>query len=40
MPLFQHSILKKYLGELDKALLEAAWQKFQTHFYFNLLCSV
>ena len=33
MPLFQQSILKKYLGALDQAGLEAAWQKFQTHFH-------
>lgn len=32
MPLFQHSVLKKFLGELDKDALEAAWQKFQAHF--------
>ena len=33
MPLFQHSVLKKYLGGLDKVLLETAWQRFQSHFH-------
>ena len=33
MPLFQHSVLKKYLSEPDKELLEAAWQRFQNHFH-------
>jgi len=33
MPLFQHSIIKKYLGELDQALLDAAWERFQKHFH-------
>jgi type I restriction-modification system DNA methylase subunit len=33
MPLFQHSIIKKYLSELDQALLDAAWERFQKHFH-------
>lgn len=33
MPLFQQSVLKKYLSELDKVLLDAAWQRFQNHFH-------
>jgi hypothetical protein len=33
MALFQHSILKKYVGQLDKVSLEAAWQRFHHHFH-------
>lgn len=37
MPLFQHSILKKYLAELDKVLLDAAWERFQNHFHNSII---
>ncbi len=33
MPLFQQSVLKKYISDLDKILLQAAWQLFQQHFF-------
>lgn len=33
MPLFQHSVLKKYLSELDESQVEAAWKRFQKHFH-------
>ncbi len=32
MPLFQQSVLKKYIGDLDKQQLQTAWQLFQQHF--------
>jgi hypothetical protein len=32
MALFQHSVLKKYLSELDEVTLNAAWERFQKHF--------
>ena len=33
MPLFQQSVLKKYLADLDKAKLTAAWQLFKSQFH-------
>lgn len=33
MPLFQQSVLKKYLSGLNKAKLSAAWQLFKAHFH-------
>jgi len=33
MPLFQQSVLKKYIADLDKAKVAAAWQLFQAHFH-------
>lgn len=33
MPLFQQSVVKKYLNDLDKAALQNAWQLFQQHFH-------
>ena len=33
MPLFQKSVVKKYLNDHDKEQLQLAWQKFQTHFH-------
>jgi hypothetical protein len=33
MPLFQQSVLKKYISDIDKAQLQAAWQLFQEHFF-------
>lgn len=32
MPLFQTSVLKKYLAELDAAKVQAAFAVFQSHF--------
>ena len=32
MPLFQHSVLKKYINDLDKLQLQNAWQLFSAHF--------
>lgn len=32
MSLFQKSILKKHLQSLDKAPVEAAWQRYAGHF--------
>ncbi len=32
MPLFQQSVLKKYINDLDKNELRSAWQLFTTHF--------
>src|SRR5678815_2679065 len=32
MPLFQQSVLKKYLNDLDKLQLQAAWRLFSEHF--------
>jgi len=37
MPLFQHSVLKKYLTGLDEELLNIAWQRFQTHFHNSVI---
>jgi len=37
MALFQHSIIKKYLSELDQALLDAAWERFQKHFHNSVI---
>ena len=33
MPLFQQSVLKKYLSDLNKAQLQNAWDLFQLHFF-------
>jgi type I restriction-modification system DNA methylase subunit len=33
MPLFQQSVLKKYISDLDKEKLSAAWKLFQSHFH-------
>ncbi len=33
MPLFQQSVLKKYISDIDKAQLQSAWQLFQQHFF-------
>ena len=33
MPLFQQSVLKKYLSDLDKTQLQNAWQLFRQHFF-------
>lgn len=33
MPLFQQSVIRKYIADVPKPLLEAAWVVFQTHFY-------
>jgi type I restriction-modification system DNA methylase subunit len=33
MSLFQNSVLKKYLRALDKTAVEAAWQRYTTHFF-------
>ena len=33
MSLFQQSVLKKYLGDLDKVKLQTAWQLFEQHFF-------
>jgi methyltransferase-like protein len=33
MPLFQTSVVNKYLKALDKATLNAAYAKFQAHFH-------
>lgn len=32
MPLFQQSVLKKYISDLNKVQLQAAWELFATHF--------
>jgi hypothetical protein len=32
MPLFQQSVLKKYISDLDKTALEKAWKLFSGHF--------
>jgi hypothetical protein len=32
MPLFQQSVLKKYINDLNKPQLQSAWQLFQEHF--------
>ena len=31
MPLFQQSVLKKYISDIDKAQLQNAWHVFQQH---------
>lgn len=33
MGLFQKSVLKKYLNDINKSLLETAWQQYQLHFH-------
>lgn len=33
MALFQQSVLKKYLAELNAAAIQKAWQQFQAHFH-------
>ncbi len=33
MPLFQRSVLKKYLNDVNKAQLQTSWQLFQQHFF-------
>jgi type I restriction-modification system DNA methylase subunit len=33
MPLFQQSVLRKYISELDKNALSVAWKTFQSHFH-------
>ena len=33
MALFQQSVVKKYIGDLDKLKLQTAWQLFTTHFH-------
>lgn len=33
MPLFQQSVLKKYLGDLDKETLQQRWKIFTSHFH-------
>jgi hypothetical protein len=33
MPLFQQSVLNKYLGELNKEQVLQAYQSFQSHFH-------
>jgi type I restriction-modification system DNA methylase subunit len=33
MPLFQQSVLKKYISDIDKTELEKAWERFQQHFF-------
>jgi len=37
MPLFQQSVLKKYIADLNKEELAAAWQLFKTHFHDPLI---
>lgn len=32
MPLFQKSVLKKYLSDLPKDKLQSAWEKYKAHF--------
>ena len=32
MPLFQKSVVKKYLTDLDNDKLQIAWELFQNHF--------
>lgn len=32
MSLFQKSVLKKHLQTFDKAVVEAAWQRYAGHF--------
>ncbi len=33
MPLFQQSVLKKYVSNLDKGSVQHAWMLFQNHFF-------
>lgn len=33
MPLFQPTVVKKYIANLDGAVLAAAWQTFKSHFH-------
>jgi hypothetical protein len=33
MALFQQSVLKKYISDINKAQLQNAWQLFQQHFF-------
>jgi hypothetical protein len=33
MPLFQQSVLKKYISELDKDAVEKSWSSFTAHFH-------
>ena len=33
MPLFQKSVLKKYISEIDKESLRISWEKFQSNFH-------
>src|SRR2546423_13740155 len=33
MPLFQQSIVKKYINDLNKPELQAAWQLFSAYFH-------
>ncbi len=33
MPLFQQSVLKKYISDIDQTHLQNAWQLFQQHFF-------
>ncbi len=33
MPLFQQSVLKKHLNNIDRGQLQGAWQLFQQHFF-------
>ena len=33
MPLFQQSVLKKYISDINKPQLQAAWQLFREHFF-------
>lgn len=33
MPLFQQSVLRKYLNDLNKGQLQYAWQQFRDHFH-------
>ena len=32
MPLFQQSVVKEYISDLNKTELQSAWQLFSTHF--------
>ena len=33
MPLFQQSVIKKYITDLTKSELQTAWQLFTAHFH-------
>src|SRR4051812_39516981 len=33
MPLFQQSVLKKYISDLDKTEVQKAWKLFSEHFH-------
>jgi hypothetical protein len=33
MPLFQQSVVKKYLNDLDKDTLQQRWTTFAAHFH-------